>query len=114
MIDDILYYISNREEDLLIRLCIPEHLKLFVMHQYHGDLGHMGVDKVYDHIRLKYYWRNLYKNIDEYISRCVTCQQQASQNARASVEIPDIPPYPWAKVAANVSDLYPLSCSSNR
>ena len=114
VMDDILYYLSNRDDDPLIRLCIPEHLRQAIIVEFHDQLGHQGMDKVYDNVRLKYYWPNLYKYIHEYVSRCVTCQQHSQQNTKASVEIPDIPPYPFSVIAMDTSGPYPLSRSGNR
>ena len=114
IIDDLLYYISNADEEPQLRLCIPGNLQDYVLSQHHDELGHMGIDKVYDRIRLKYYWPNLYKNVYDYVSRCLTCQQHSMKAEKAPVQIPDIPPYPWAKVALDVSGPHQLSASGNR
>ena len=114
IIDDILYYITKPDDDPVLRLYIPEHLRLHVVQQYHDDLGHRGIDKVYDLIRQKYYWPNLYKDLYEYVSSCVTCQQHSLKTEQAPVQIPDIPPYPWAKVALDVSGPHRLTASGNR
>ncbi|VDI50167.1 Hypothetical predicted protein [Mytilus galloprovincialis] len=56
IIDDILYYISNVDNDPIIRLYIPSHIKQAVVEQYHDKNGHMGIDKTFDSIRQKYFW----------------------------------------------------------
>ena len=51
--DDIVYYLSNRDDDPLIRLCIPEHLRQSIIVEFHDQLGHQGMDNVYDKFSTK-------------------------------------------------------------
>ena len=64
LIDDLVYYLSNVNDDPCLRLFIPKHLTSFVVKQYHDENGHMGVQKTFDSIRQKYYWPNLFKEIN--------------------------------------------------
>ena len=60
-VDDLVYYLSNVDDDPCMRLFVPRHLKTYVVKQYHDKNGHMGVQKTFDSIRQKYYWPNLFK-----------------------------------------------------
>lgn len=48
------------------------------------------------------------------MSSCVTYQQHSLKTEQTPVQIPDIPPYPWAKVALDVSGPHRLTASGNR
>ena len=74
----------------------------------------MGIDKTYDAIHLKYYWVNLFKMVSAYVNKCQTCQLRSSQKTKPPVQEMDIPPYPWAKCAVDVSGPYPTSLSGNK
>ena len=82
IIDDVLYYISNTEDDPWLRVFVPCHLKQLVIQQYHDSNGHMGVHKTFDSIKQKYYWQNLFKEINSYVSDCVLCKTRSLQKIK--------------------------------
>lgn len=79
LIDNIVYYISNPDNEATLRLYIPKHLKEAVVKEYHDNF-HMRIDKTYDLIRQKYYWPKLFKELNNYVSTCVTCQKRNFNN----------------------------------
>ena len=107
ILDGILYYISNANDNLVIRTYIPWQSKDIVIKQYHDNNGHMGIDKVYDSIGLKYYWPNMYKELHDYVNSCVTCQTRNLTKVRPPLQETDIPPHPFAKVSVDLSGHYP-------
>ena len=44
--NDILYYLSNPDDDPTMRLYVPNHLRQDVLIQYHDEMGHFGIDKL--------------------------------------------------------------------
>jgi len=112
--ENILYFISDPDSDPILRLYIPQHIQKKIIEEYHTSLGHMGIDKTYDAIRLKYYWVNLYKDITAYVTTCVTCQTRSSQKTKPIVQETDTPPFAWAKCAIDVSGPYETSVCGNR
>ena len=46
--DGLLYYLSDRDEEVQSRLYIPELIREVLLKQIHDDMGHMGVDKTYE------------------------------------------------------------------
>ena len=114
VMDNILYFISNADSDPVLRLYIPEHLRDFVIKQYHDLNGHMGTDKTYDSMKSKYYWPNMYKEVYDYVGCCVTCQARSLQKHKAPLQETDIPPYAFAKIGLDVSGPYPTSLSGNK
>ena len=113
ILDEILYYISNANDTPALRTYIPNHLRKLVIKQYHDENGHMGIDKTYDSIRIKYYWPNMYKELLEYVNSCVTCQTRNLTKIQPPLQETDIPPYPFAKVSVDLSGCYPKTLSGN-
>ena len=114
LIDDIIYYIANPDTEPKLRLYVPEQLRERVVKQYHDDNGHMGIDKLFDSIRQKYFWPNLYKQLYEYISMCTTCQARSTRKTKPPLQETEIPPYPFAKIRLDLSGSYPTSLSGNK
>ncbi|CAG2228658.1 unnamed protein product [Mytilus edulis] len=105
IIEDVVYFLSQPHIDPLIRLYVPEHLREDIVVQYHDNNGHLGIDKTYDSIKLRYYWPGLYKKIYAYVTMCVTCQTRNLRKVNPPVQEVDIPPYPFAKIALDLSIL---------
>ena len=74
IVNGIVYYISNPTDNPTARLYVPKQLRLDVLAQYHDDLGHFGIDKTFTNIKAKYYWPELFKEIYQYVEKCVLCQ----------------------------------------
>ena len=76
--------------------------------------GHMGKDKTHDAIKTKYLCPNMYKNLYQYITPCVTCQTRNLRKVKPSQQKTDAPPYPLSKLGLDVSGPYPKTLSGNR
>jgi hypothetical protein len=114
VIDNILYYITDPDNEVKLRLYIPVHLREKVVVQYHDGNGHMGIDKTYEAIKLNYYWPNLYKELYSYISTCVTCKARNLKKINTPLQETDDVPYPFAKIGLDLSGPYPRTLSGNR
>ena len=114
IVDGVLYYLSDPDNDPVLRLYVPRHLRTGVITQYHDENGHMGVQKSFDGIRQKYYWPNLYKEIYQYVTNCVVCKTRSLQKVKQPLQETDIPPFPMAKLSLDLSGPYPTSLSGNK
>ena len=112
--NDILYYLSDPNDNPTLRLFVPQHLRQMVVTQYHDDNGHMGVQKTYDSIRQKYFWPNLFQELYDYVSACVPCQTRAVQKVKPLLQRPDLPSYAMAKLSIDLSGPYPKTMSGNK
>ena len=113
--EGLLYYLSYPDsEDPRLRLYIPEGIEQAVLKQYHDELGHMALDKTYDSLRSKYFFPNMYKKINAYIEKCVTCQTRSSKKSKPPLQEMDVPPYPFAKIGLDLSGPYPTTLSGNK
>lgn len=114
VIDNILYYITDVDDDPVCRLYVPKHLRLMVIKQYHDENGHMGVQKTFEGIRMKYFWPHLFKELYQYVNDCVTCQTRSLQKIRQPLQETELPPYAMAKVSLDLSGPYPTTMSNNK
>lgn len=114
VVDNILYYLTDPDNDPVLRLYVPRHLRALVIKQYHDENGHLGVQKTFDSIRQKYFWPSLFKELYQYVTSCTTCQTRSLQKIRQPLQETDIPPYPMAKLSLDLSGPYPKSLSNNK
>jgi hypothetical protein len=55
-------------------LCLPQKWRLPVLASYHDFLNHATVEKSYYTMREKFFWRNLYADLTNYVQSCPACQ----------------------------------------
>ena len=82
IVDDLVFYLSNVNDDPCLRLFIPKHLRIFVVKQYHDRNGHMSVHKTFDSKRQKFYWPSLLKEINTCVSECIVCLTRSLQKIK--------------------------------
>ena len=51
VMDEIVYYLSQPDDEPLIRLYVSSHLRKSVLVQYHYDNGHVGVENTFHAIK---------------------------------------------------------------
>ena len=112
ILDEILYYISQVDDEPRLRVFIPSHLQQQLIKEFHEN-GHFSTGKVFAAIKTKYYWPHLFKQIDEYVGNCVTCKMTNMRGDKAPLTQPGIPPYPMAVVAIDLSGPYRKTLSGN-
>jgi hypothetical protein len=80
--DDVLYYVTTSalrkfdEDELKLKLVVPKTMIPAIFKSYHVSLegGHQGIQRTYQKIRLKYYWKNMFADLERLIAACVDCQ----------------------------------------
>ena len=77
-------------DDPCLRLYVPKHLRSSVILQYRDQNGHMGIQKTFDSIGQKYYWPNLFKEINGYVSNCRTCKTRPMHKIKPPLQEIDI------------------------
>ena len=70
----------RREGDKLLKVLKEEEIEaiLFMTHD-HPTAGHFGVEATYNKIIQCYYWKNMRKNIEEYVRSCKQCQLRGNR-----------------------------------
>jgi hypothetical protein len=80
--DDVLYYVTLStmrkadEDELKLKLVVPKTMIPAIFKAYHVSIegGHQGIQRTYQKIRLKYYWKNMFADLERLIAACVDCQ----------------------------------------
>jgi hypothetical protein len=73
----ILYKKNRKDSNQLIRVIKWTEVEpiLYMMHS-HSTAGHLGTDAMYYKISERYYWDQMYKDIQNYVKSCETCQKR--------------------------------------
>ena len=67
------------------RLCIPHiALRTEILHDFHAaaSSGHLGSTKTKHRVQQHYHWKNLPKDINDYVAGCRVCQQTKARNQK--------------------------------
>ena len=70
------------------RLCIPQNdeLKKRILTEAHDTpyTAHPGATKMYQDVKKGYWWPGMKKDIAEFVTKCLTCQQVKAEHQRPS------------------------------
>lgn len=67
----------SQVQPVLKQLAVPRCLRDDVLRSYHDSIAggaHLGLDRTYRAIQLKYFWPKMYQNVADYIRACDSCQ----------------------------------------
>jgi hypothetical protein len=67
-----------------LRVIMDKDRRLQILSQSHEELGHRGVQAVFDTVRLRFYWPHLYSDVKSHVASCHECQIRNTKK----VEIP--------------------------
>ncbi|KAA0033187.1 ty3-gypsy retrotransposon protein [Cucumis melo var. makuwa] len=87
------------------RLCVPEDnaIKTELLIEAHSSpfTMHPGSTKMYQDLRCVYWWRNMKREVADFVSRCLVCQQvKAPRQKPASLLQPlSVPGWKWESVS---------------
>jgi hypothetical protein len=96
------YWVNNKEGLLFKRgknnqLVVPRQLKTTVIHFHHDtpESAHPGRDETVRKILQKYFFKNIHKNVGEYIHNCIVCmsvkRRQVQKEAPLRAHTPHFP-----------------------
>ena len=74
----------------------------------------MGVDKTFHSIKQKYFWPCLLREINDFVGKCIPCQTRNLRKQQPHIQECDLPPFPFAKLALDISGPYPKTHSGNQ
>jgi Integrase zinc binding domain len=67
-------------EQILVPTTLRPRVLLFEHHP--KSVGHPGVSKMFSTMRQRYFWRNMYKDIEETVRQCAPCAKNRVQERR--------------------------------
>jgi transposase InsO family protein len=102
------YFLINgvlcvKRNDLFL-VCIPadSDLRLSLLHDAHDSViaGHFGFEKTYGHLRSRFFWPTMAKEVQSYIHTCESCQRNKPSNQLPAglLQPLPIPDRPWQTV----------------
>ena len=108
----IMAAISNRSEFSLEggilycqgRLCVPNDPKLkkeILSEAHHAHyVVHPGSTKMYQNLKMRFWWMNMKREIAKFVSQCLVCQQVKAEHQRPGglMKPLDIPVWQWEHV----------------
>ena len=66
---------------------VPESLKRKAMEVHHEEYGHTGADRMYETMKLRYYWQAMGRDIRAHVGKCVNCKLRKTYQRRPRVPI---------------------------
>jgi transposase InsO family protein len=115
--DGILYKVAapiKNDSNWRLLIALPRLLVLGVLSLLHDQHGHLGTDKTYDLIRQRYFWHGCYRDVCNYIKKCLTCCQRRPRATRVPMQSMDIPDRPMEVVSIDLQGPFPESAKGNR
>ena len=99
--DGILYHVSSQKSKTrpyVDQMVVPQPMKLNIIQKYHDTIwsGHLKFDKTLQKIRLSFFWKHMYTDVQKYVNSCRMCMERhAHKNIkRAPLQRTLSPAYP--------------------
>ena len=68
---------GHKEDRVIKQTVVPHSLRNDILLSHHDSLmggAHMGAERSYNAIRLRYYWSGMYADVSDYVKSCLNCQ----------------------------------------
>ena len=99
------------------QLVIPAALRYEVLTWGHDDptAAHLGTVKTYEKLRIRYYWRNMFSDIQHWSKSCSDCAMRKTPRNRHKAPLLPIPVQDaFDRVACDIIGPFPTTKSGNR
>ena len=114
ILDDLVYHIAQpvqSDQTCRLQLCIPAatQIRHEILEQVHSSDfggGHTGHDKTYDKLRRRFYWKNMFRDVVNFIAKCGLCQARRMRQARIPMQDMPLATYPFQVVGIDTSGPY--------
>ena len=99
--------LSLREDGTVVmgqRLCVPDvgDVRREIMEEAHSSAYamHPGSTKMYHTLKEHYWWKGMKRDITEFVSRCLTCQQVKAEHQKPAglLQSLPIPQWKWERI----------------
>ena len=99
--DGLLYHAStqnNKTRPFVDQLVVPEPMKPSIIQKYHDTIwsGHLKFEKTLQKIRLSFFWKHMYTDVQKYVNSCRLCMERHAHKSikRAPLQRTLTPAYP--------------------
>lgn len=100
------------------QLVVPEAYRKNLLHLVHGSAwsGHLGVKKTKDRLLQEYYWPGCFRDAEEFVRTCDTCQRlgKPGDKARAPMKLVPIISEPFRRLVIDTVGPLPATESGHR
>jgi putative transposase len=80
--NELLYFLhKQRFKPLQKRLCIPTCLKERILAEIHEKGGHQGVNRTYELLHDRFWWKNMYRDVCTHIQGCECRKRKLTSNS---------------------------------
>ena len=117
--DGLLYYHwvgENCKERDRLKLVVPEKYRGVILEQLHDSKtgAHLGVNKVYEKVKARYYWPGVSQYVKWWVGSCLTCQRYKEPGRKARGKLHQyIVGVPFERVAMDIVGPLPQSDRGN-
>ena len=99
--DGLLYHVAsqhNKTRPFIHKMVVPEPIKQHVIQKHHDTIwsGHLKFEKTLQKIRLSFFWKHMYTDVQKYVNSCRPCMERnAHKNIkRAPLQRTLVPAFP--------------------
>ena len=103
---DGLVYKRNRKGDL--QFYVSSEIENNLIRQVHEKIGHLGVNKCYDQIRIHYWFPKMQAKIEKYIRNCIKCIMFSAPTRTNEHNLYNIPKQPLPFHTLHIDHFGPL------
>lgn len=97
------------------KLVLPIELREEALREAYNEpqADHLGVEKTFQRLAIRYYWPNMFRTTAEYVKRCDICQRtkEVEQAGSAGLMGHRVIEGPWTVIAADITGPFPKSKS---
>ena len=117
--DNVLYHVAaevKMDMEPRLQLVIPQCLQPSILQELHSSnhSAHLGLEKTYHKARVRYFWKNMYRDIAQYIEKCTVCTSRRIKQQRVPLEDMPMPGSPFEIVGIDLCGPYPETDSGDR
>jgi transposase InsO family protein len=116
----LLYKIVTRKNGSVLQIpWVPASLVPKVLYTYHNSTcngAHFGIKRTFYKIRDRFFWPNMYKDIEQHVLSCINCQKNKPSRRKPDGHLHSIEPPRgiWQRLAMDYVGPVPSSKSGNK
>ncbi|GFY22569.1 retrovirus-related Pol polyprotein from transposon 412 [Trichonephila clavipes] len=97
------------------QLCVPIKFRLDINKLSHDEIGgHLGVTKTKDRILRHFFWPNVYRDVEEFVKTCDSCQRVGKPRDKAKAPLKLVPIISEVFYKINIDAVGPLPVSTKQ
>jgi hypothetical protein len=114
----LIEHVSEINKEKVIQILAPKRIRNDIMKWFHDTTvgGHCSYRRMYDRIRLKYYWKNMLQDIKQWCDMCDLCLRKKQTTRPPSIPIMSAAPAvePFYRVGYDILGPLPTTNKGNK